>query len=59
MVLKLRTTLTFIIITLLVLVPTQVMAADDVTLNTGNTAWILTATALVLLMTMPGIALFY
>ena len=59
MVLKLRTTLTFIIITLLVLVPTQVMAADDVALNTGNTAWILTATALVLLMTMPGIALFY
>ena len=59
MILKLRTTLTLIIITLLVLVPTQVMAADDVTLNTGNAAWILTATALVLLMTMPGIALFY
>lgn len=28
-------------------------------LDTGNTAWILTATALVLFMTMPGLALFY
>ena len=25
----------------------------------GNTAWILTSTALVLLMTLPGLALFY
>jgi Amt family ammonium transporter len=28
-------------------------------LNPGNTAWILTATALVLFMTLPGLALFY
>ena len=28
-------------------------------LNTGDTAWILTATALVLFMTLPGLALFY
>ena len=28
-------------------------------LNTGNTAWMLTATALVLFMTVPGLALFY
>lgn len=28
-------------------------------INTGNTAWMLTSTALVLLMTIPGIALFY
>lgn len=27
--------------------------------NSGNTAWILTATALVLFMTLPGLALFY
>jgi ammonium transporter, Amt family len=27
--------------------------------NTGDTAWVLTATALVLFMTMPGLALFY
>ncbi len=31
--------------------------ADD--LNSGNTAWLLTATALVLFMTLPGLALFY
>lgn len=29
------------------------------TLNGGNTAWILTATALVLFMTLPGLSLFY
>lgn len=31
--------------------------ADD--LNSGDTAWIMTATALVLFMTLPGLALFY
>ncbi len=29
------------------------------TLDTGNTAWMLTSTALVLMMTLPGLALFY
>jgi Amt family ammonium transporter len=33
-------------------------AAED-TLDTGDTAWMITATALVLLMTLPGLALFY
>ena len=28
-------------------------------IDTGDTAWMLTATALVLLMTIPGVALFY
>ena len=28
-------------------------------MNTGNTAWIITSTALVLFMTLPGLALFY
>jgi Amt family ammonium transporter len=28
-------------------------------INAGDTSWILTATALVLFMTMPGLALFY
>src|SRR5688572_8631503 len=28
-------------------------------LNSGDTAWMLTSTALVLLMTIPGVALFY
>ncbi len=35
-----------------------VMAQAD-TLDTGDTAWILTSTALVLFMTLPGLALFY
>ena len=33
--------------------------AQDPTIDTGNTAWMMTATALVLLMTLPGLALFY
>ena len=33
--------------------------ADDASLNSGDTAWMLTATALVLFMTIPGLALFY
>ncbi len=35
-----------------------VIAAEPV-LDTGDTAWMLTSTALVLLMTIPGLALFY
>jgi Amt family ammonium transporter len=34
-------------------------AAEAATLNAGNTAWMITATALVLFMTLPGLALFY
>jgi Amt family ammonium transporter len=34
-------------------------AAEAPTLNSGDTAWMLTATALVLFMTIPGLALFY
>jgi ammonium transporter, Amt family len=34
-------------------------AADEPKIDTGDTAWMLTATALVLLMTIPGVALFY
>jgi Amt family ammonium transporter len=34
-------------------------AAPTPTLDAGNTAWMLTSTALVLLMTIPGLALFY
>ncbi len=36
-----------------------VVAAEEVVANGGNTAWILTSTALVLFMTLPGLALFY
>ncbi|MBK8909297.1 MAG: ammonium transporter [Rhodospirillales bacterium] len=35
------------------------LAQDTATLDTGDTAWMLTSTALVLLMTIPGLALFY
>ena len=34
-------------------------AAQDAVVDSGHSAWILTATALVLFMTMPGLALFY
>ncbi len=34
-------------------------AADEARIDAGDTAWMLTSTALVLLMTVPGLALFY
>ena len=40
------------------LLPAGVLA-EEATLNGGDTAWILTSTALVLFMTLPGLALFY
>ena len=40
------------------LFPTLVMADADA-VNAANTAWILTSTALVLFMTIPGLAMFY
>ena len=40
-----------------VLLPSLALAQDD--LNGANTAWILTSTALVLFMTLPGLSLFY
>ena len=36
-----------------------VALADEASTGGGNTAWILTSTALVLFMTLPGLALFY
>jgi len=43
----------------LALAPTIAPAAEVAEPNLGNTAWLLTATALVLFMTIPGLALFY
>jgi len=43
--------------TLLLLMAPSVASAQD--LSGGNTAWILTSTALVLFMTLPGLSLFY
>jgi Amt family ammonium transporter len=42
----------------LLLLPGIVMA-EEASLNSADTAWILTSTALVLFMTLPGLALFY
>lgn len=47
-------------LTLLILAitsPSLALAADE--LNSGDTAWMITATALVLFMTIPGLSLFY
>jgi len=44
---------------LLVATPGLALAADEAKLDSGDTAWMITATALVLLMTIPGLALFY
>ncbi|MES9976410.1 MAG: ammonia channel protein, partial [Candidatus Thiodiazotropha sp.] len=33
--------------------------ADDAVLNGANTGWIMASTALVLFMTLPGLAMFY
>ena len=46
-----------IIISTILLLSPGLCFADD--LNSANTAWILTSTALVLFMTLPGLALFY
>lgn len=53
-----RTILYFIRSTLLFLVLCPVATAQD-SLNSGNTSWLLTSTALVLMMTIPGLSLFY
>src|SRR5262249_44822728 len=42
------------------LTPALALAADDKPkIDSGDTAWMLTSTALVLMMTVPGLALFY
>ena len=44
---------------LLSLLSPSLALAQEATLDSGDTAWMLTATALVLFMTIPGLALFY
>ncbi|PTB21320.1 ammonia channel protein [Trinickia symbiotica] len=39
--------------------PTAPISVDSSKINSGDTAWMLTSTALVLFMTIPGLALFY
>ena len=47
----------FVSCVVLLVIPFSVSAEDA--LNQGDTAWMLTSTALVLFMTLPGLALFY
>jgi len=47
------------LLSLLVLAPVIARAEDGAGINPANTAWILTSTALVLFMTIPGLSLFY
>lgn len=44
---------------LFILVPSVVLAAEQPKLDSGDTAWMLISTALVMLMTLPGLAIFY
>ena len=50
---------TLIVILLICGVPGLAVAQDAATPDSGDTAWMLTSTALVLFMTIPGLALFY
>ena len=47
-----------LLFTLATFFPSSVMAEETSVLNSGDTAWMLTATALVLFMTIPGLPLF-
>jgi Amt family ammonium transporter len=47
------------LILLIALMPSVATAEEAPVLNSGDTAWMLTATALVLFMTIPGLSLFY
>ena len=48
-----------LIVLLAVCFPGLAFAEESPVLNSGDTAWMLTATALVLFMTIPGLSLFY
>ncbi|MDX8377719.1 MAG: ammonium transporter [Mariprofundales bacterium] len=54
---KYMTSKTVLMLPIALLIPKIAFAEDS--LSAGDTAWMLTATALVLLMTLPGLALFY
>jgi len=51
--------LAMLILAALVGAAAPALAADASQVQAGNTAWVLTASALVLFMTLPGLALFY
>ena len=51
--------LNLLLLSVFLWLPESALAAESGQLDSGNTAWIITATALVLFMTLPGLALFY
>lgn len=51
--------MTRILLTFLAVMLPEIALADEAQMSGANTAWILTSTALVLFMTLPGLALFY
>ena len=58
---KIKNVINLMFITTPMLLISGIALADDKkpVLDTGDTAWLLTSTVIVLLMTIPGIALFY
>lgn len=56
---SLRTLHAFLASVVTLLFASTAAAQDGSTLDTGDTAWILVSTALVIMMTAPGLALFY
>ncbi len=52
-------TMVGLLFALVALLPSPALAEEAPVLNSGDTAWMLTATALVLFMTIPGLSLFY
>jgi len=56
---KIPQIVTSLLVLLVALAPIPALAEEAPALNSGDTAWMLTATALVLFMTIPGLSLFY
>jgi Amt family ammonium transporter len=56
---RLRSAIVSVLAAGILAIPAQALAQTGSPVDTGNTAWMLTATALVLFMTLPGLALFY
>ncbi len=56
---KIMTKIFILCLALLSVLSPEIAFAAETELNGANTSWILTSTALVLLMTLPGLALFY
>ena len=55
---KIKNIYTAVVVLLLSLLNFEVAFAAEETISNSNTAWILTSTALVLFMTLPGLAFF-